>query len=78
MVLLYAVPEHLDKVVFDLYWGYPTTGRDYLDACADIFKGQEWLEFVDYRNKCGANNSVEHSGDLMNDFKRQGHHIIKD
>ena len=79
MVLLCAVPEHLDKVVFDLYWGYPDSGKDYLDACADIFKGQEWLGFVDYRHKIPSefNGSVVHSGDLMDDIRRQGHHIIK-
>ena len=79
MVLLYAVPDHLDKVVFDLSWGYPTTGRDFLDACADIFKGQEWIGFVDFDAKKLriAPEAVVHSGDMMDDYHRRGHHVIK-
>ena len=77
MVLLYAVPSHLDNVVFDLYWGYPSSGRDYLDAVAVTFNGQKWLEFVSWRTKWAANGAIQHSGDMMDDMKRQGHHIIK-
>ncbi|XP_072018582.1 uncharacterized protein [Amphiura filiformis] len=77
MVLLYAIPSHLDKVVFDLYWGYPSWKRDYLDADAVTFNGQKWLEFADYRNRQAANGAIQHSGDMMDDLNRQGHHIIK-
>ena len=77
MVLLYAVPKHLDKVVFDLNWGYPSTGRDYLDAVAVPFSGQKWLGFIDWRHKNGAGGAIQHSGDKMDDFNRRGHHIIK-
>ena len=77
MVLLYAVPSHLDKVVFDLYWGYPSTGRDFLDAVAMTFNGQKWLGWVDFSHKDDANGAIHHSGDLMDDFQRKGHHIIK-
>ena len=76
MVLLYAVPSGLNKVVFDLYWGYPAGGRDYLDASALMFSGQSYLEVVDYRHNGLAGSAIHHSGDLMNDTNRLGHHII--
>ncbi|XP_033120790.1 uncharacterized protein LOC117119920 isoform X1 [Anneissia japonica] len=75
MVLLYAVPTSLNKVVFDLYWGYPARGRDYLDASALMFSGSSFIEVADYRilNKI---HSILHSGDLMDDCNMLGHHII--
>ena len=76
MVLLYAVPKHLDKVVFDLNWGYPSTGRDFLDAVAVTFNGQKYLQAVDFQTKQCANGAIQHSGDKMDDVNRRGHHMI--
>ena len=75
MVLLCAVPTHLNKVVFDLYWGYPQRGKDYLDASALLFSGSSFIEVADYqlRNKIRA---IRHSGDVMDNRNRLGHHII--
>lgn len=76
MVLLCAVPTGLNKVVFDLYWGYPTSGIDYLDASALLFSGSTYIEVVDYCHGSQTSNAIKHSGDLMDDFNKLGHHII--
>ncbi|XP_022093808.1 uncharacterized protein LOC110980998 [Acanthaster planci] len=73
--LLYAAPSGLDKVVFDLYWGYPTNGRDYLDASVLVFEGVKLLYVLDYRHT--VRPAMCHSGDLMDDYARKGHHLIK-
>ena len=74
MVLYEINDEALDHVIFDLFWGYPTSGRDYLDASVLIYKGQSFQGLVDYRH--GAYSGVSHSGDVMDDAKCLGHHTI--
>ena len=76
MVLLYAVAPNLDKVVFDLYWGYPSKGIDYLDASALIFSGTNYLSVVDFSKRNRLEKAIRHSGDRMDDVNRRGHHII--
>lgn len=74
VVLLYAIPEAFDHVVFDLYWGYPSSGCDFLDASCLVYKGTTCLNLADY---CHRNlDGITHSGDLMDRFKRIGHHTI--
>lgn len=74
VVLLYAIPEAFDHVVFDLYWGYPYSGRDYLDASCLVYQGTQFLYLADYRKR--NLNGITHSGDVMNDYARTGHHTI--
>jgi len=73
-VVLYEISESLDHVIFDLFWGYPTRGRDYLDASVLIYSGNCYYGFVDYCH--GHISGVSHSGDVMDDSKRLGHHTI--
>ena len=73
-MVLYEISESLDNVIFDLFWGYPTRGRDYLDASVLIYSGSSFQTVVDYR--CRAFSGVTHSGDVMDDVKRLGHHTI--
>ena len=76
IVLLYAIPDSFDHVVFDLFWGYPDgRKRDYLDASVLIYSGQEFQAIVDYRN-LSFDSAVYHSGDVMKDAERLGHHTI--
>ena len=82
MVLLSAIPTNLTKVVFDLYWGWPDSGKDYLDASALVFSGREYLGVVNYNTLARkdlefVNGAIYHSGDRMDKVKRQGHHILK-
>lgn len=76
VVLLFSVPEHFDHVVFDLYWGYPSSGKDYLDASCLMFNGLKFVCLSDYdaRNPVRA---VRHSGDVMNRRRKKGHHTIE-
>ena len=77
MVLLYAIPSHFNHVIFDLFWGYPVHGRDYLDASCLVFKGKAYTNTVDYSHCSFSNNSIWHSGDIMDDVNRKGHHTIE-
>lgn len=70
MVMLYAIPENLNHVIFELSWTYPSHGRDFLDASCLMFMQDEWYSFIDWRCKNWC--AVTHSGDKMDDFKRKG------
>ena len=74
IVVLYEISDSLDHAIFDLFWGYPTKGRDYLDASVLIYSGQYFYGKVDYRGS--GVSGVCHSGDVMDDARRLGHHTI--
>ena len=74
IVVLYEINESLDHAIFDLFWGYPSRGIDYLDASVLIYSGQSFQGLVDYSNR--SYNGVSHSGDKMDHAKRLGHHTI--
>ena len=76
-MLLYAIPEDFDEVIFDLFWGYPQRGKDYLDASILLYSGSNFVEVVDYNNrKSQSCLAVTHSGDVMDNEKKLGHHTI--
>ena len=60
--------------MFDLNWGYPASGTDYLDATAIIFSGTNLVDYLDYRKT--SHESMRHSGDVMDKVNRRGHHLI--
>lgn len=74
VILLYEIPEGFDHVVFDLYWGYPSSGRDYLDASCLLYHGLKCVKLADYQNRRAQ--GIFHSGDVMDDENRIGHHTI--
>jgi len=75
IVVLYEISDQsLDHTIFDLFWGYPSSGRDYLDASVLIYSGTYYQGRVDYRRRIFT--GVSHSGDVMDDSKRLGHHTI--
>ncbi|EDO37746.1 predicted protein [Nematostella vectensis] len=78
IVVLYEIPESFDQVIFDLYWGYPSHGQDYLDASVLLYSGNCFLEVLDFRHqKCNVSpGAIRHSGDVMDDNNRLGHHTI--
>ena len=83
IILLYAVPEGLDHVIFDLYWGYPDTQtwrrRDFLDASVFLYSGSEYVDVVNFRHSISYHclNAVQHSGYAqMDDDERLGHQKI--
>jgi stress response protein SCP2 len=86
LVLLYEVPDRFDHVIFDLFWGYPDRffgflgkhfRRDYLDASVLLYSDSQFIEVVDYNHRASRSRAVKHSGDVMDDEKRLGHHTIK-
>lgn len=75
IVVLYEISDQsLDHTIFDLFWGYPSSGCDYLDASALIYSGAYYVGLVDYSHRIFT--GVSHSGDVMDHSKRLGHHTI--
>ena len=78
IVMLYAIPEGLENIVFDLFWGYPASGKDYLDASVLLYSGSFFIEVVDYSHRRSiVCNAISHSGDVMDDANSRGHHTIQ-
>ena len=73
-MVLYEISQSLDHVIFDLFWGYPSRGIDYLDASALIYSGSYFQGLVDWSHHLFS--GVTHSGDVMDDSNRIGHHTI--
>ena len=76
-MLLYEIPEDYDNVIFDLFWGYPQSGKDFLDASVLLFRGTDVVEVVDFHHKESRCSAVTHSGDVVDDAKKRGHQTIK-
>ena len=66
MVLLFSsATSRVRNLRFRLSWGYPSTGKDFLDGSCLIFCGGELADIEDYQNR-NPGNGVKHSGDRMN------------
>lgn len=76
LVRLYEVPDELDHVIFQLSWGFPSAGRDYLDATVFLYRGVKFVEVVDYQHCTSRFGSITHSGDILNLSRGIGHHKI--
>ena len=77
LILMVALEEGTapKQVRFDLHWGYPATGRDYLDAtCMLCSEGGNVEATLDYQQRLAT--GAKHSGDQMDDAKKTGHHVI--
>ncbi len=74
IVVLYEIFDSLDHTIFDLFWGYPSSGCDYLDASVLIYSGKSFQGLVDFENLDFS--GISHSGDVMDDTRRLGHHKI--
>ena len=57
----------------DLGWGYPQSGRDYLDGTCFAYAGESCKGLIDYSNK--SFTGLTHSGDIMSDTR--GKHLLK-
>lgn len=76
VVLLYEIPEAFNHVIFDLHWGYPSSGKDFLDASCLVYTGTEFLSVVDFRRTYDP-IGITHSGDVMDNVNQIGHHTIR-
>lgn len=75
VILLYAIPEAFDHVVFDLFWGFPVSGVDFLDASCLAYRGSTFLELADWSHREQL-RGICHSGDKMDHNNCIGHHTI--
>jgi len=71
LIIMYEI-QKIRKITFDLYWGYPKSGQDFLDGSCLIYSEREFKGHVDFRNR--QLYSIKHSGDIMGTTK--GHHRI--
>lgn len=80
IIVLCAVPDALDEVVFDFYWGLPY-GRayDYLDVSVLVYSGTTNLGVIFYRRpSLVVCPGVQHSGRADMDYHaREGRHQVK-
>ena len=76
LVRLYEVPDELDHVIFQLSWGFPSTGKDYLDATVFLYRGTNFIEVVDYQHRTSGFGSIIHSGDKLDELRGIGRHKI--
>lgn len=77
IVVLYDIPDDFDEVIFDLFWGFPTSGLDYLDASVLLYSGKSFVEVVDWSHKKSMTcTAVWHSGDVLDVKNNLGHHTI--
>ena len=75
IALLYDLTSDLDDVIFDLFWGYPDSGIDCLDASALIFSEDCLSLVVDYRHR-DVRSWIRHSGDIVDNKELLGHQTI--
>ncbi|KAF0525875.1 tellurium resistance protein terz-like [Gigaspora margarita] len=65
----------IDNLVFDLHWGFPITGCDFLDGTCLIYAGKSLWRKYDYRSTSYPDiNYIRHSGDIMDSTNQRGHH----
>ncbi|XP_028413849.1 uncharacterized protein LOC114536695 [Dendronephthya gigantea] len=77
LVLLYAIPDRFNQVIFNLLWEYPESGRDYLDASVLLYSGTNFVDVIDFSNRESKScPGVQHSGDVVDDDEQSGHHTI--
>lgn len=74
IVVLYEINQSLDHAIFDLFWGYPSSGPDFLDASVLVYSGNYFQGLVDYRRL--QFSGISHSGDQMDSVNLRGHHKI--
>ncbi|XP_046548770.1 uncharacterized protein LOC124258731 [Haliotis rubra] len=69
LVLLFAIPDDLDHVIFDLHWGYPASdgedNRDYLDASCFAFKNNIYVSVCDFMNESERSSAKKTRFNLM-------------
>ena len=76
MVLLYAIPPHLNHVIFDLVWDHPNETQ-YLDASCLVFNKKSLLSTVDFENQKFGESICHTEGSKVGGTKKQGHQQIE-
>lgn len=80
IVPLYCIPEHLDHVVFDLSWEFPSVNPDFLDATCMAFEKTDFVQVIDWTHPTNSyylQDSVKHSEqNLTGPGAKAGHQTI--
>ncbi|CAG8655214.1 1090_t:CDS:2 [Acaulospora morrowiae] len=77
IVVLYSITKDqaLTNLAFDLYWGFPDSGQDFLDGTCLIYAGDRLWKKYDYLSTFYPPIPyIKHSGDVIDEY--QGHHKI--
>jgi stress response protein SCP2 len=78
MRLLFTInkTDDLDHVVFNLIWGYPKKGRDFLDGTCLVYENSDYLFPINFghRRDVVTGGALFHSGDVMG--PKSGRHTI--
>jgi hypothetical protein len=84
MVLLYSISKELsiNELTFDLYWGFPLFGNDYLDGTCMLYTGtgpnSQLCRTFDYNKRIfGDIPNMSHSGDVMDSYLKRGKETIR-
>ncbi|CAG8447983.1 12480_t:CDS:2 [Ambispora leptoticha] len=79
IVVLYSISEaeSIQSLVFDLNWGFPASGQDYLDGTCMVYGGVELLKIFDYGHVNHQDfPDMKHSGDVIDSANQRGSHQI--
>ncbi|RIB18383.1 hypothetical protein C2G38_2085824 [Gigaspora rosea] len=79
IVVLYSITKEvsISNLSFDLHWGFPLSGVDYLDGTCLIYAGNVLWKKYDYSSPFDPNIPyIKHSGDIINMAAERGRHII--
>ncbi|RUS23391.1 TerD domain-containing protein [Endogone sp. FLAS-F59071] len=72
----YSAPSNLKKVLMEEVWRWPHH-TIFLDASCSFFDfSDKHMGNVDYLNQWNQNRSIHHSGDVLDDNKKEGKHTI--
>jgi hypothetical protein len=80
MVLLYSISKELsiNALTFDLFWGFPQSGGDFLDGTCLLYAEKRHYRTFDYKSRAYIDISgMTHSGDVMDSFNLRGKMIIQ-
>ncbi|CAG8492944.1 4733_t:CDS:2 [Cetraspora pellucida] len=75
IVVLYSITKEvsISNLSFDLHWGFPRTGLDYLDGTCLIYTGNELWKKYDYASPFDSCIPyIRHSGDIIDVMGQRG------
>ncbi|KAF0424509.1 tellurium resistance protein terz-like [Gigaspora margarita] len=77
IIVPYSITQDQGWLTFDLYWGYPHSGQDFLDGTCLIYVGDKLWRKYDYKSTYYPDIPyIKHSGDVMDNTNANGCHKI--
>ncbi|XP_031575048.1 uncharacterized protein LOC116308710 [Actinia tenebrosa] len=76
--ILQTLSPSIQCVIFDFSWGFPSSGRDYLDTSALLYSDSDFIEYVDFRTRSRhGRGAVSHSGCISDGDPNRGRHRMQ-